>query len=175
MEVVIRDDDVLILIAELQAVSAAQPRVVDLWIDDVRILYIRTRRLTSEAAEVVHPLRIQAARDPGIGRNIGNPRLRKQTRLPDRRRRLAAVHPIESNPGIDQHAAARRIRHTGSNLLIEDINVAVRISTRDSWDVRRIEDANLALTESEEPIELWGGENVIANIAFIVIQRAAWQ
>ncbi len=88
MKVIDRDLDVLIFVAELQTVGATQPGVVDLWIDHKGVLHVRARGLTAKAAEVVHSLCIESARDARVGRNVWDSGLGQKAGLPNLSGRL---------------------------------------------------------------------------------------
>src|SRR5581483_11680275 len=67
------DVDVLVFVAGLERLTPGEPRVVDLGVVERRVLPLRVRRLAAELRVPRDALRREAAGDPRIARQPGEP------------------------------------------------------------------------------------------------------
>ena len=113
--------DVLILVAGLERVAAADPRVVEARVDDERILELRVAALPAPRRPAADRLLRQAAGKDRVGRQPGDPVGLEHVRAAGAERGLPRLGARDADAHFEQRASAERARHARRHLLVQDV------------------------------------------------------
>src|SRR6185437_4952541 len=133
--VIDRREDRLIFISHLEAVAAAQQRVINLGVEDVRVLKLRVAALVAELRVAADALDVQTANDGRIGGESRDTCHQAGHALSVRA--LAAVGAGEGETGIEDGVLSKRVSDTTGDLLVEDVDVAIAVAAGRPLNVRR--------------------------------------
>ena len=130
IEVVDLRVDRLVLVAGLEALTAANPRVVDARIEHRRILELRIAVLPAPRRPAGDALLGQAAREPRIGREAGDAVEIEHRRAADAGRLLAGLGARDAEPDIQQRGRRHGEGEAGHALLVLHVHEGVARAAR---------------------------------------------
>src|SRR5258708_4136482 len=168
-EVIDRGVDGLIFVPHLVSVASTNQGVVDLRVEDVRILVLRIAALIAELREAGNTLHVEAADHGRIGRQARD--AGHQTRKAPAVRALTAVGARKGKARIQNRVLVERVSATAGNLLVEDVDIAVAVAPGRPLNVRRRSDLALVLAVANESCRARTERFIEDNAALVIDER----
>ena len=142
--------DVLILVAGLERVAAADPRVVQARVDDERVLELGVAALPAPCRPAADRLLRQAAGKHRVGRQPRDAVGLEHVRAAGAECGLARLGARDADADLEQRRQSERPRHATRDLLVQDVDVGIRRAARLARNRRRFEVIGVASAEADE-------------------------
>src|ERR1700678_1382052 len=137
----------LVLVPELQRVVALDPGVIDLGIEQRRILPLGIRALPAESGKAGNADRGQASGHNWVGRQPGN----REGVVADGEGKLARLGAGEADAGVQNPAGAEEMRVAEGHLLVQNPDRAIALTVQRKGNRRIVDAGFFAVTDTEKP------------------------